>query len=254
MIIKYDKILYLGLMVCLIPFFLVEAVKERNIIGAEYDSAGLVSTTEKWFSCPYTNILQEQFSLYKSMEHVNWISINKIKGIGNNCISGEGLENPGTVQKIDLWRQRIVTYMKSENLRPYYDSQKNPKNDLDDRYDESRMALLDLLFLTRQRAEKCVSGFGTAYKDGAAKIRLFSCQEGITAVNAQGYTITPHFPYPVLTKSLNCFPLNAEYLTRTEKEMCQRNMNLKSGCQDAINAQSYLDDFYCTSGREQTSK
>ncbi|MDD4409122.1 MAG: hypothetical protein PHW52_00535 [Candidatus Pacebacteria bacterium] len=255
MIIKQTKIIYLGILLCLAPVFFVEAgMTERRVIGAIYDHSSLINTTETWFSCPYTKILGEQFALYKSMEHVNWISINKIRGRGNYCIGGEGLENPGIIQKIDLWRQRLKTYMIAEELRPYYDSQENPKNSLDDRADESRMALLDWLFTTRMKMDKCVTGYRAAYKENLAKIRLFGCQEGMTATNAQGYRITPEFPYPVNKNGPNCFPLNAEYMKKIEKEMCERNMNLLAGCQKAIGKQSYVDDFYCTSGRQQTTK
>ncbi|BFT95282.1 MAG: hypothetical protein MNSN_01230 [Minisyncoccus archaeiphilus] len=254
MSIKSLKILCLGLLVCCMSVNDVSAIREREVIGTIYDYDSLISTTETWFSCPYTKLLEEQFALYKSMEHVNWISIEKIKGKGNYCIGGEGLENPGLIQKVDLWRQRMKTYMISEELRPYYDSQIKPKNGLDDRYDESRMALLDWLFTTRTRMERCNTGFGAAYKENLAKIRLFGCQEGVTATNAQGYRITPDFPYPINKNGPNCFPLNAEYITKAEKEMCDRNMSLKTGCQRAIEKQSYVDDFYCTSGRQQTTK
>lgn len=249
----YEKILYFGLILCFIPVS-AGAIKERDVIGVRYDWDSLLLTTEKWFSCPYSKILEEQFVLYKSMEHVNWISVDKIKGRGSYCVSGEGFENPGLIQKVDLWRQRLKTYMISEELRPYYDSQQYPKNSFDDRYDESRMALLDWLFTTRTKMERCGTGYGAAYKENLAKIRLFGCQEGVNATNAQGYRVTPEFPYPINKNGPNCFPLNAEYLNKEEKEMCERNMNLKSGCQKAIEKQSYVDDFYCTSGRQQTTK
>ncbi len=252
--INLTKILFIG-MLFLILSLPANAIKQKEVIGTIYDKKNPVSTEEKWFVCPYTGILEDQFAVYKSMEHVNWISIEKIKGRGKYCPTGEGLENPGIVQKIDLWRQRINTYMSSEELRPYYDSQVNPKRALDDRDDESRMALLDWLFTTRVKMQQCVTGYSAAHnKDSFAKIRMFGCQEGMTATDAQGYRITPDFPYPANNNGPNCFPLNAEYLTKTEKEMCDRNMNYELGCQKAINKEVYIDDFYCTSGRQQTSK
>lgn len=265
---KNNKILY-GLMITIGLSFYSSVmgipICENQVIGFRYDEKNYMTTTEKWFSCPYNSILNEQSALYKSMEHVNWISIEKINGKGvyclkaingNACVSsgGEALENPGIVQKLDLWRQRIKNYMTAEELRPYYDSQVGPKNKLDDRYDENRMALLDWLFTTRTKMEECVTGYGAAYKQNLAKIRLFGCQEGITATSAQGYRITPDFPYPVKDDIFNCFPLNAEYLTKADRSLCFANKDLKLGCQAKIENQSYVDDFYCTSGRQQTSR
>jgi hypothetical protein len=265
MLAKLNKIIVIAI-ASLFPLISEAALCENQIIGFTFDYATPRTLNETWFSCPYNSILNEQSALYKSMEHVNWISINKIRGRGYYCLNnsingatcqsnmGEALENPGLVQKIDIWRQRIKTYMISEKLRPYYDSQRDPINSLDDRYDESRMALLDWLFTTRTRMGKCVTGYGAGYKDNLAKIRAFGCQEGVTATSVQGYRITPEFPYPVNKNGPNCFPLNAEYLTKAEKEACDRNKDLKSGCQTAIEKQSYMDDFYCTSGRQQVAK
>jgi hypothetical protein len=271
------KILY-GLIVIGLSFYnsiMAAYICENEVIGFRYDVRNYMTINEKWFSCNYNSILNEQSSLYKSMEHVNWISIEKIHGKGpyclktidgdscsnnsdNNSNSGAALENPGIVQKLDLWRQRISDYMSAKELRPYYDSQRNPKNSSkDDKYDENRMALLDWLFTTRTKMEECVTGYGTAYKDNLAKKRLFSCQEGITATSAQGYRITPDFPYPVKDDTFNCFPLNAEYLNKDQKISCSANKDLRSGegsCQVSIEKQSYVDDFYCTSGRQQISK
>lgn len=254
---KYNKILYGVIVFLLFPIAIAFGISESKVIGFTYDYANTMTVTEKWFSCPYTTILNEQSALYKSMEHVNWISIDKITGKGPYCASsdnGEALENPGIVQKIDLWRQRLRTYQEAKNLRPYYDSQATPKNALDDRYDENRMALLDWLFTTRTKMERCVTGYGADYKENLAKIRLFGCQEGVTATSAQGYRIAPDFPYPVNKNSLNCFPLNAEYLTKKEKGFCLANKDLQAGCQAVIGKQSYVDDYYCTFGRQQTSK
>ncbi|MFA5080231.1 MAG: hypothetical protein WC472_01230 [Candidatus Paceibacterota bacterium] len=242
-----------------------------------------------WNVCPYSSILTEQAAVYRSMEHVNWISIRMIGGDGYTLDSvaargsypikelnehhGRGEvpvsnENPGILQKIDLWRQRLKTYQESKNLRPYYDSQKNPQNKLDDRYDESRFALLDWLSTTRTKMEECVTGYSASNKENSAKIRLFRCQEGVTINSASSYRIAPDFPYPVHITDMNCFPLNSEYLTRTEKEECARNKDRLAGCQkslykptyslaqDSVHSMysTYLDDFYCTSGRQQTAK
>jgi len=261
----------------------IAALCENQILDFAYDEIP-TSVDESWFVCPYVKMVNEQTALYKSMEHVNWISIEKIGGDGEApnpvaakgtyCLNGEtgvgcndggeALENPGIVQKIDLWRQRLKTYQESKNLRPYYDSQKSPKNGLDNRYDESRMALLDLLTDTRAKMEECTTGYNVPDRNGGAIIKLFTCQEGVTVNSANTYRITPDFPYPVHTVDLNCFPFNSEYLTRTEKEQCARNKDRSGGCQSTLIKPSsplakssifstYLDDFYCSSGRESTA-
>lgn len=284
--IKNKKLFILSIIIPLfaISGYVFAVICENQILNFDYDKIA-TSNNMEWYVCPYTNLIDEQTALYKSMEHVNWISIEKIGGDGNTldataargnyCLSnetksecsdgGQMLENPGIVQKIDLWRQRLKTYQESKNLRPYYDSQKTPKYQLDDRYDESRMALLDWLTETRTKMEECVTGYSSSHKENSAKIRLFNCEEGVTATSATSYRIAPDFPYPVHTVDLNCFPFNSEYLTRTEKEQCARNKDRSSGCQTSLNKPSftlatdpiystYIDDFYCTSGREQVAK
>ncbi|MFA6252372.1 MAG: hypothetical protein WCX74_03160 [Candidatus Paceibacterota bacterium] len=262
----------------------VAALCENQIIDFSYDEIP-TSLNESWFVCPYSKLLYEQTALYKSMEHVNWISIEKIGSNGDKpspaaakstyCLQdlkegscdnegGRSLENPGIVQKIDLWRQRLKTFQESKNLRPYYDYQTAPKNQLDNRYDENRMALLNLLSDTRDKMEKCVTGYNVAHTANSAIIKLFTCEEGVTVNNANTYRITPDFPYPVHIYDLNCFPFNAEYLTRGEKEQCARNKDRSGGCQKSLLKPSYayanqkifttyLDDFYCSSGRESTA-
>ncbi|MDD5639951.1 MAG: hypothetical protein PHR47_04130 [Candidatus Pacebacteria bacterium] len=239
----------------------------------------------EWNVCRYRELLTEQAAVYKSMEHVNWISIEKIGGDGNTLdtsaakgsyelyprvgiFSTKETENPGILQKIDLWRQRLKTYLESKNLRPYYDSQRNPVNKLDNRFDESRFALLDWLSATRTKMEECVAGYSLANKENSAKLRLFRCQEGVTVNSSSSYRIAPDFPYPVHITDMNCYPLNSEYLTRSEKEECARNKDRLGGCQETLGKptyslaqdnihsmySTYLDDFYCTSGRQQTAK
>jgi hypothetical protein len=230
------------------------------------------------------------------MEHVDWISIEKIKGRGTYCLNsidkssckendGEALENPGITQKIELWRQRLKDFQMGKNLRPFYDSQVSPQNVIDDRYDENRWALLSYLAEARKKMAECVTGYGAAYKDNLAQTRLFGCREGVTITTSQGYTIAPDFPYPsninrvdsVSTtdyKDLNCFPYNAEYLTKTEKKGCAENKDRTAGCLSSLSNPSNpytkdknytkennyyiysnsLDDFYCTSGRKQIAK
>ncbi|MCK9577912.1 hypothetical protein M0R01_00265 [bacterium] len=259
------------------------AVCENQILNFEYDIIP-TSLNEQWFVCPYSKLIIEQTALYKSMENVHWISIEKIGGNGEipdpvaakstYCLNsigkqvcdntgGRSLENPGIVQKIDLWRQRLKTYLESKNLRPYYDSQIAPKNPIYDRYDENRMALLDLLSDTRDKLEECVTGYNMAYSDNSAIMRLFTCQEGVTVNSANSYRITPDFPYPTHSFDLNCFPFNADYITRIEKEQCARNKDRSGGCQSILANPSlpyasdsifktYLDDFYCGSGRQTT--
>jgi len=264
----------------------LKAAKCENeiLVNTDYDTLPS-SLTESWFVCPYVKMLNEQTALYKSMEHVNWISINKIGGDGESpdpiaakgtyclkdvdptkCNNEEGftLENPGIVQKIDLWRQRLKTFQESKNLRPYYDSQRKPQKTLDNRSDESRMALLDLLSDTRTKLEECVTGYNVAHTDNSARIKLFTCQEGATINNANSYRITPDFPYPAHAYDLNCYPFNAEYYTRSEKEQCARNKDRIGGCQATLLKPSYglasggifttyLDDVYCSSGRQSTA-
>lgn len=260
------------------------AICQNQILDYKYD---VIPTTldETWFVCPYVKMVNEQTALYKSMMHVNWISIEKIGGDGENidpvaakgayCINGVNknscdntqglaLENPGIVQKIDIWRQRLKTFQESKNLRPYYDLQTAPKNQIYDRYDENRMALLDLLSDTREKLEACVTGYNVAHTENSAIIKTFTCQEGVTVNSANTYRIAPDFPYPVHSFDFNCFPFNAEYLTRAEKEQCVRNKDREGGCQSSLIAPSspkakgdlfktYLDDFYCSSGRESTA-
>ncbi|MFA6347975.1 MAG: hypothetical protein WCX30_00930 [Candidatus Paceibacterota bacterium] len=288
---KINKLIFILIIIILFPYGEVFAdpvspiCPDRCVISPEMDNYNLAMQAS-WNVCSYAAILTEQAAVYRSMEHVNWISIRTIGGDGYtlDAIAARGLypiktvynygvstmayENPGILQKIDLWRQRLKTYQESKNLRPYYDSQRNPKNKLDDRYDESRFALLDWLSTTRTKMEKCVTGYSASNKENSAKIRLFRCQEGVTINNASTYRIVPDFPYPVHITDMNCFPLNSEYLTRTQKEQCARNQDRLAGCQDSLNKptyplaqdsvhsmySTYLDDFYCTSGRQQTAK
>jgi hypothetical protein len=263
-------VLLIGIFLPLFVFACIYNERRDDFIPSTVD--------EKWFVCPYTKLINEQSAVYKSMEHVNWISIEKIHGKGSYCLEGGGggvcasSENPGILQKIDLWRQRLKKYQNGEELRTYYDSQRNPRNPIDDRYDEDRWALLSWLTDTREKAKECITGYGAPYKENLAEQKLYGCREGVTATSSQSFRITPDFPYPVHInrsdsegKDLNCFPYNAEYLTKAEKKQCAENKDRTSGClmglnnprspyaSDAIYKTS-LDDFYCTYGREQTAK
>lgn len=189
--------------------------------GQKNDSASYI--------CPINKVSEDQCQIYKRIEGVGLSSIENIVNQQNFLGAQTCFEQPGFLQRIELWQKRLWDFQ-------YYN---NPKTE-----DENRWTLLDMLTTARTRLNSCIQGYGAPYKEDLAKEILFTCQEGITANRLGTFAVIPDFPYPVSNSQKNCYPLNSLSLSAGDKQKCAANMENKT-CQDII--KNYMDDYYCCS-------
>jgi hypothetical protein len=137
---------------------------------------------------------------------------------------------PGNVQIIENIIKRMSDLMNAQNLE---------EGDL------NKCRILDKLTLVRERAQKCITGFGVAVKTGMTEMSVLNCREAWDAVRLGRLIILPGFPYPKSDTQLNCYPFNSGTLTDKEKLQCFSNIH-SSEC--GLSTQNLLDNYYCCSG------
>ncbi|MDD5569375.1 MAG: hypothetical protein PHG23_03110 [Candidatus Pacebacteria bacterium] len=186
---------------------------------------------QPYYVCPYNTIETEQCHIYKRVEGTTFADVQAASVTGV-CKKQEA----GYLQRLEIWQQRLwnLQYPTSKNLL---------------KGDENRATLLDLLSVSRERLEQCIQGYGLPFKENLAKTKLFTCDEGITAVRLKSYVVLPDFPYPAAADTYNCYPFNAPGLTAEQKQKCFENKDRtgSGSCQEAIS--NYINDYYCCTGR-----
>jgi hypothetical protein len=116
--------------------------------------------------------------------------------------------------------------------------------------DMNKCTILDKLSISREKLEKCLTGFGVPVQTGAAKMRTLACRGAwdsvrLPAGHEDKLIISPSFPYPATDTQLNCYPFNSEDLTKEQKLVCLTN-TLDSNC--ATSTSDLLDNYYCCVG------
>jgi hypothetical protein len=109
----------------------------------------------------------------------------------------------------------------------------------------NRCRILEKLSLVRERAQKCLTGFGVPIKEGMARMRVLSCTEAWKSTRLGDLVILPGFPYPATTTMLNCYPFNSESLTKDEKIQCLTNIYSPKCASSTFNM---MDNYYCCGG------
>ncbi len=132
---------------------------------------------------------------------------------------------PGYLQSIEFTHQRFKNLIEV-NLEEY-----NP----------NRCTLMDKLTLSRDRLEKCISGYGVAFKETLPK-RIFSSKISLDLVYLGKWIILPDFPYPPLTEELNVYPYNSSTLSNDQKEVCRIN---KDSSECLGYTKDLLENYYC---------
>ena len=132
----------------------------------------------------------------------------------------------GYLQSIKTAKQRLSNLTEAKNLT---------------KSDPNRCTLLDKLSLSRDRLEKCITGYGFAFKESSKK-RIFSSKIGLDLVYLGKWIILPDFPYPPLKGELNAYPYNSSMLTDEQKEICRNNKDSLK-CSDYI--KDLLENYYC---------
>jgi len=106
--------------------------------------------------------------------------------------------------------------------------------------DINKCPILEKLTLSREKLETCITGYGSASKEGMTKMRTLSCQEGLDLVYLGKLVILPDFLY------VGCYPFTGQYLSATGTKECPKNKD-SSACQKEIS--SFLDNYYCCEGK-----
>ena len=132
-----------------------------------------------WYVCTWNDILDRQCRIYKYSNSVDTVYPEKINT--NYDCSAEGSPGTGYLQKIELLNERIKKLRDGKNLREG---------------DINRWRTLEMLTISRERMESCVTGYGKAHKTNLSSTILFSCQQGIDAGILNKYVIVPEFLYP----------------------------------------------------------
>jgi len=190
---------------------------------------------KEYYICPYNDLKDKQcriFNYKSSMEKYNYPEDLKTDVQCTDASTCQSSTDVGHLQKIDLLAKRIENYGKGENLKPE---------------DPNRWSTLDILNLSREKLDKCITGYGLPLKQGAKSYTLLSCEEGIDALLTGSTTILPSFPYPSSLGMWNCQPYNSDYLTPDQKTVCLNNKQHPI-CTNAII--NLLDDYYCLQKEE----
>jgi len=179
-----------------------------------------------YYVCPYNELKIKQCKLFKYNSAFDSVPYPEDLKSGIECTdpTSSGI---GRLQKIDLLAKRIENYGKGKNLKPG---------------DPDRWTVLDILNLSRNKLDKCITGYSLPLKEGAKSYTLLSCGEGIDTLSSGSATIFPSFPYPSIPNMWNCQPYNSSYLTVDQKLACLNNKQ-HPDCTNAII--NLLDDYYC---------
>lgn len=140
----------------------------------------------------------------------------------------------GYLQIIDIVYKKMEDLFNAKNLEP----------------DElNRCQILDKLTISREKMEKCVTGFGVPDKAGAAKERTLSCSSAWDLIRSadKSLVILPIFPNPTRGDYLNCYPYNSADLTDGQKLRCLQN---RTSPECASSSYYLLDNYYCCTGYE----
>ncbi|MFA5013735.1 MAG: hypothetical protein WC520_04235 [Candidatus Paceibacterota bacterium] len=196
------------------------------------DEEGLCLTSEEYYLCPFRKIAKSQCKIFRpgsfAATATNAEEYAAIAGtsVSDSCSAGD----PGHLKRVQILQTRLQDIFSGK------------ATDV-----ENRWEALDLLNIVRDRLEKCVQGYGMPYKEDLAKTRLFSCEEGVSAIKMNSYVVLPSFPYPQLSDRYNCFPLNADD-TIAAKCFANKDRTGAGNCQDLI--KGYINDYYCCQGTE----
>ena len=190
-----------------------------------------VPTKKDYYVCPYNELKDKQCRIFKYSNIFNNSSVypeDQVSGLDCTNVDSHGI---GHLQKIELLAKRISDYGEGRNLKTG---------------DPNRWEILDILNLSRQKLEKCITGYGYPFKKDMVKNRLLSCEESIDTVVLGTGVIYPDFPYPVSDNKWNCGPFNSSYVEVNQQISCRNNKELPA-CRDAI--KNLIDDYYCFYGQ-----
>jgi len=138
----------------------------------------------------------------------------------------EKLDNlPGYTQIIDNVIEKMDNLMNSKKL---------------EEGDINKCPILEKLNSSREKLEKCITGFGLPVKEGMTKMRVLSCQSALDLVYLGKLVILPDFPY------VGCYPFTSQYLSATGTRECPKNKD-SNLCLKEIN--NFLDNYYCCEGQ-----
>jgi len=167
-------------------------------------------------------------------------------------------------QNVEILKARLKNYSKEDegqkpkdeynfcnerinSLPGYYQTIENVIAKMDDLMsakkleegDMNKCPILEKLTNSREKLETCITGYGSAVKEGMTKMRTFSCQEGLDLVYLGKLIVLPDFPW------LGCYPFTSQYLSATGTIECAKNKDSIT-CQTEIN--NFLDNYYCCEG------
>lgn len=191
-----------------------------------------VDPSPAYYVCPVNELKDKQCRIFKYSDAFNSepyaedLIEKRVPSTGVDCASPTS-SAVGHLQEIDLLAKRIENYGKGKNLKPG---------------DPDRWTVLDILNLSRNKLDKCITGYSLPLKEGAKSYTLLSCEEGIDTLSSGSATIFPSFPYPSVPDMWNCQPYNSSYLTAAQKTACLNNKQ-HPDCTNAI--VNLLDDYYC---------
>ncbi len=215
---------------------MIEINKIKNVSSSTIDLSGRGKPNDEpidYYVCPYNELKDKQCRIFKyssAFENSAIYPEDQESGLSCTDPNSSGI---GHLQKIELLSKRIIDYGDGRNLKPG---------------DPDRWTVLDVLNLSREKLDKCVTGYGLPLKQGAKSYTLLSCEEGLNSLAFGSFTILPSFPYPPSSAMWNCQPYNnMDYLVPEDRLNCLHNKQ-HPDCTGKIN--NLLDDYYCLQREE----
>ncbi|MBZ9572741.1 hypothetical protein KJA17_00910, partial [Patescibacteria group bacterium] len=110
----------------------------------------------------------------------------------------------------------------------------------------NRWKLLNALTNSRNKLEKCITGYGKVLKTGMTQMTLLNCMIALDKINREELLILPGFEYLTPTWSDYCYPYNSEYfLDDNQRKVCRRNKDSEA-CKKIV--KDLMQNFFCCEG------
>jgi hypothetical protein len=175
-------------------------------------------------SAPYQDVIKAFLEAKeKAKKEKKYIDVTIKNAQGNDMLVGY-------LQIITSAEKKLSDLTNSQNL---------------EKEDANRYEILEKLTISRQKLERCVTGFGVAVKEQMTKMRALSCRITWDLERLGNLIILNGFPYPAMDTQLNCYPFNGKDLTAEQKLSCLINIR-DTNCDTAT--YNLLDNYYCCAG------